>query len=721
MTSTTHRTGVQEAIESLRHKPVKSTTLERLRLCVEAHAQVAHLPQPLQLGQTLQILLARSQLPLQPHDLILGRMPEEVPDEAGEAFFQETLRTLGRLPKYMADRGHESFAWDRLVRLGLPGLEALAVQALAQRRQEGATQDTLDFLQGMILIYQAFRTYAQRYGEAARAAGMQVAADNCLPLADRAPQTFREALQLVWLVGMVYCTRCAANPTLTFGRMDEYLLPLFRKDHAAGTLSMELAGELIEDFYCKHSLIMGRGEHQMSGGSDNDTSWDRNLDYDAPQYLILGGTRRDGSASANELTRLFLERVVPRFKNPFIVLRYTEDFPADLWQTACAKMSANAAMMVYNDAVLIPSLLRSGVALEDAIAYEMFGCNHPDIPGIRRRWGCAENLPACLLETLRRMVAEETGAPLTLDALCHRFIAVFREHLTPMWKGEQEARASVAAGRPGWLRVDDCFLAGPVEHACSADLGSMTYFGTLLFVRFVATLIDSFAAIDEVVFRSQRTTLAGLVQALENDFADNEPLRQYCLNAPKFGQDAEAADAVASRVLNLLYACIDEVVGQNGKHGAIALCSFETDTTNISEGSKIGATPDGRHAGQPLSMNAGPTWGAATRGLTAMLHSLARLPKGRICAGAVNIRISPALVRGDANLQRFAAVLRTYFSLGGLQAQLTIADAEELHRAQANPEQYRDLMIRITGYSATFVDMSKAGQDSIIQRTEMNR
>lgn len=714
-----HGSRISEAVDSLRYKPIKSTTLERLRLCVEAEATCRDLCQPMQLGTTMLYVLEHISVPVEPDDLILGRITEAVPNEEEEVFFQDTLKKMGCRPPYMIDGGHESFAWERLIKHGLVGLEAMVLCEYQKRVSEGATKDTLDFLEGMILVYRSFQVLAKRYAEAAHSVGLIDASESSFALSERAPRTFREALQLVWLVGYVYCTICALNPTLTFGRMDEYLYPFYKRDIKTGILTEEMAGDLIEDFYCKNNLILGRGEHQMSAGSESETTWERNLTYDAPQYVMLAGTKTDNSSCTNELTRLFLEKVVPRFENPVIVIRYTDDFPADVWQLACRKMCANSSMMVYNDGVVIPSLIASGIDKDDAITYEMYGCNWPHIPGRQRPEGASISTIGCLLDVLKLAHERTDCNSITMDELYQQFAlqcCLEGKKLFGKYKTVRDENMKI---RPGRLRVDDCFLIGSIENSCSWETGSLKYDGIVCTFGYIASLIDSMAALDEIVFRSQRINLHDFISALQNDFINLEVLRQHCMNVPKFGQDDDTVNTHATRIMHILYQAVEEVSEKVDDDHMIVMCSLETDTSNIKVGAVTGATPDGRHAGMPLSQNAGPAWGSSTKGLTAMFQSLSKLPLNRICSGAVNIKINPGMVRGEKNLLVFSQLLRAYFSLGGLQAQLSVTDIQELRNAQSDPEKYRDLMVRITGYSAAFVDMSKSAQETIIQRDEM--
>lgn len=708
---------VEEALASLRTKDVRSATMERLRLTWEADAEVRDLSQPLQLGRGLKSILNAISVPVCAGDLVLGRMLEEVPGSE-DALLLRTRAADRWLPAWMRDVGHCCFAWDRLLRLGLRGLEELARAEVD--RMDGEEESRRDFLRGAILVYQAFRGYARRYARAAERAGLGEAAANCRAVAEGPPRTFAEGLQLLWLVGLVYCSVVAPNPAIGFGRVDELLLELYRRDLREGRLGRERAGELIEDWYCKMNLVMGRGEHLMghdvAWGSPSDTGWAWNLAYDSPLYLVLGGLRTDGKDAVNELTVLFAERVIPRFENPVVVFRYTPDVPEALLRLLCEKMRENAGIHLFNDAAIVPAMVHAGIAVEDAVTYTMHGCNEPDIPGKQKMIGWSFDrsfwLPRYVLSALE-LVDEES---FSIAKLYEKFRELLVVDIERACKESREERTGWDAAAPGILRVDDCFHDGPISRGRSWELGGVEYQNLFFSFCSLATAADSFAAVEALVEEGRAVPLRELRNALRDNFAGRERLRQQCVGAPKFGRDDDRADRHATRILSVVTEIVDACSRFGRAEELVVFRCLYTIMGHILSGKATGATPDGRRAGEPLSENLSPSPGSCTRGLTAMLSSICKLPLDRFSTGIVNVRVHPSLVAGEGRLERLQALLRTYFARGGIQIQLTCAGTEDLRDAQANPERHRDLMVRVTGYSAAFTDMTPAAQEEIIRR-----
>jgi len=749
------RAMVEEADHQLRHKPVKATTLERIRLFDQAYEQVRNEPQPKQYGKGLLYVTTRISLPITPRDLLLGRVQEEVPDAEGEAYLQSVCLRFGRLgpgskdsrPPFVYDSGHASLYWRDVIRLGLSGLQARAEAELKKRIREKADQRTLDFLEGAILCYQALRVYLRRYADAAERAGLPEAADACRRGAEQAPDSFRGSLQMLLAIIIVYCSYLATNPTLTFGRLDQLLYPLYRKDLSQGVLTRDEAGLLILDFYCKNNLNMGRGEHQLGLEDENlSTGWMRNLNFDAPQYLILGGSDQGGQPASNDLTLLFAEQIQPQFKNPVVVVRYTKGMAKQhprLWRALSKSMRDSASLMIYNDANVISAMIQAGVDKEDAIDFEHFGCNWPCLPGIsaavnywippwtrftdtealdnaarEQNWVDAPGgLPGYLMQALH-----ETPDDAQIDSVDFFYEKVresFRQSMRAQMKQCLWLRERKWMEAPGILQLMDCFFRDTIPLAKSFMCGGSKYATVNRPFRGFATLVDSFSAIDTLLFQEKAVSFGALKRALGDDFSGCEQIALLCRNAPKLGDDDPRSNSHGVKTLAMLSDTVYEVQKEFADQSDVPVVVFQciqTDTLHIAMGKALGATPDGRRAGAPLSQNCQPVPGACTGGLTARFRAIAQLPFDRIASGAQNVNVSPATFRGEIGLQNLASVTATYFELGGHQLQLSTVDVNELKDAQLYPDRHRDLMVRVTGYSAVFVDMCRMAQDDVIRR-----
>ncbi|MBQ7325461.1 MAG: hypothetical protein IJW98_06945 [Clostridia bacterium] len=283
----------REAIAALTQKPVITYSSERVRLWSRIAKEVAEISsQPLRYGEGMRRFVGQVSIPVKDTDLLIGRMVEEsfTPEEE-EIFRNEYIHDLLRMegiPSFITDPGHQSFRWNDLIRMGLPAMKAYA-ESWRDRFEAEGNGEKRDFVQGCVMIYDALIRFLYRSAEAAEQAGLTEAAEACKIAAEGAPTTFRSALQLIWSIEFFFCAYISPNPTLTIGRLDLFLIDLYRQDIAEGVLSREDAALLIDDFYAKNNLIMGRGEHQMSAraGHEMCTGWHRILCYDAPQYLIL--------------------------------------------------------------------------------------------------------------------------------------------------------------------------------------------------------------------------------------------------------------------------------------------------------------------------------------------------------------------------------------------------------------------------------------------------
>ena len=735
---------VLEAEKTFISKPMFAASAERILILNEIKSEHKDLPQPLRFAEILSALLERVSVPLEDYDLIAGRCVDRVLTEEEEAIFQSFIRH----PDYPAHEsllssGHCTYSWEMVVQEGLSGLS----MRVKEKMNSGITDGQRIFLTGILRIYDAIRRYMLRYAEAARAKGMHDLSETLVKAATGKPDDFRTALQLLWIITLIDCAYITENPTLTVGRMDQFLYPLYCKDLNSGRLTREEAKALITDYYCKHNLIMGRGEHQV-GDNTNSTTFQRICNFDAPQYLLLAGTDASGKPAVNELTQLFAECIRPSFKNPVVVVRYFKGMDSacpTLWQTLTEKALESASIMFYNDDNILRTYARMGIPEEDARNYAHFGCNWPSL-GDRCAWmlggpssakyGAYEsederkNLDRPYMRTNAEhgwpedfMIVfheladcEDADENVSIEDFYHGFLARMEnfidrklEFLTRELSVRQRKPSAV-------LTFGDCFFVDSIRNGECFSATAKYHFEMQSFYMF-GTVADCFTVVDQLVFREKRLTLRRLLNAVENDFEGFPDVLALCRNIQKYGSDSALSNAHVKRLSRAAASMVIEKSRSSlRQHGLYLAPCFQSDTWHLKLGIEFGATPDGRRAHTPFSQNIRPANGSSINGLTAMLNAVRCIPDDGALSGALNLDISPRDFQGTDGHKRFSALLGVYLNGGGLHAQVSSADIEELKDAQIHPEQHRDLRVRVTGYSGIFVDISKKLQDDIIER-----
>lgn len=734
---------ITEAITALTKKPVLSTSAERVFILDEIKSEKKDLPQPLRFAYTMQTLLGRVSVPVEPYDLIAGRALDRLlTDEEEERFKAYNASPDNPNKIVLFDSGHGSYDWQSLVKSGLGGLIAKA-----KDKKATATSEQTVFLDGIIGVLGAISDYTARYAAEAERTGKADLAATLRSIVTEPPHSFRAALQLMWIVALVDCAYVTPNPTLTLGRMDSILYPYYKSDVESGRLTRDEAKEYITDYYCKHNLIMGRGEHQVGG--DNATGFSRICNFDAPQYLLLAGSDESGKSAANELTELFAECIVPEFKNPVIVFYYTKNLNAErpkLWKTLAQKALKSSSMMFYNDDAVRKAYQKIGLKPEETKDFYHFGCNWgapcmdanwmlggpkavkyvtaprtPEEDEIIRlpymRSPGTYDYPEFFLDILEELAKREAnGETLSIDDFYSSFfekVAAYTEkklavnHVDLMVR--KRAPSSV-------LDLTDCFLPLSIERA-ECFSASAKYHFEVHGLRMFGTVVDSFIVVDALVFRKKSTTLVGLLEAVKADFVGYEELWAQMRKVPKYGSDDKIANAHVKRLVS----GFDAIVYEKNRpyfeaEGLFLQPCMQSDTWHLKLGEKCGATADGRRAGKSFAQNSNPSPGAAINGLTAVLNSLLERPYGELTSGALNLDVEPKAFNGESGLNAFAALLGTYFNRGGLHAQVSAVNVDELEDAQRDPASHADLRVRVTGYSGIFVDICKRLQDDIIWR-----
>lgn len=733
---------IREATLALIEKPIRATSAERFLILDEIKSDCPELVQPKRFSRALSILLSRVSLPMEPYDRIAGRVVDRELCEEEEARFQAYLKH----PDYPAHNlflssGHCTYSWGTLLERGLPGLRA---QALARRNR--ATDDRESaFAEAMVEIYDAIISFALRYADVAQSMGKDDVACNLRRIATAPPDSFSSALQLLWLVTLINCAYVSENPTLTVGRLDQLLYPYYQADLKSGRTTREDVAKDITDYYCKHNLIMGRGEHQV-GDETNSTTFARIPNFDAPQYLLLGGTDENGDLAVNELTELMAECIVPAFKNPVVVVRYVtgmDQTAPNLWRTLCDRALAASSLMFYNDGNVISAFERLGLPKADARQYAHFGCNWCS-PGERGVWMQAPpksvhmkvyqtdeethalnipfmrtNTPHAYPEDLMlvlRELAKKDPDSLTIDDVYDGLLKRLSEFIDR--KLSILSRELSVRKRNPWaaLTFGDCFLTDVMESGQTHSVCATYHFELQPFQMF-GTVVDSIIAIDKLVIREKRLTLSELLRAVDADFEGFPELLALCRNADKYGMDTPFSNAHVAR---LSKAITDTVIQKCHpyfeKERLFLVPCFQSDTWHLKMGEDFGATPDGRRAHTPFSQNTRPSNGACKNGLTAMFNSMLHLPKDGLVSGALNLDVDAKQFVGESGHAIFASLLATYFNRGGLHAQVSCTTLEDLLDARKNPSLHRDIRVRVTGYSGVFVDICDRLQDDIIER-----
>ena len=708
---------IDEATSLLRNKPIESTLVERYFLLYEAWDKVIDLAQPLQLGKGLYYVLSKASLPIKKHDMLLGRYDDHVPNEKEQARLSELWkRAPDQNPIVRSNDGHRTLEFKALLDNGIPGYLSIVENQIDIAKSNGAIQNELDFLDGIRWVYKSILLYVERYGLEAHNAGLHECANVCNSLKKGKPKTFREALQLILFIYNIYLVYAGRSiACLNIGRLDDILLDFYQNDLTTGELTETDAGALIDDFSAKISLHLGRGEHQMAYMNDDysHTGWLRNPLFDSPGYITIGGYSNRENCEINPLTLLFAKHIHPELKNPVYVCRCTSGFNEELWNILSEKIQKNASLLLYNDETMIAAHKHIGVEDKDALNYSIHPCNWADIGGDSVVVGiCGKPLPIVLNKVLNSGKSFDS-----IDDIYKEVKKEFSELLRPTFDKYRKTYPKDACSNS--LSLNDCFSEVVVKQARRLIDGAAKYNAIYVVLRNIGTATDMLSAVDHIVFKNKLCTLAELIEAANNDFENFSDILAHCNKAPKYGTDNEFADYHASRLMTELLDTIDkEATNENGERDVYTLNVTINDSNHLNDGLNMSATVDGRKSGKPLSENLSPTVGYS-REVTALLNSVSKLPFDRIHSGALNLRLSKNLVKGYEGLLLIKALIKTYFEQGGMQLQISIADTEELKNAQIEPDSYRDLLVRITGYSAIFVDMSEGAQNEFIRREEL--
>jgi pyruvate formate-lyase/glycerol dehydratase family glycyl radical enzyme len=608
------------------------------------------------------------------------------------------------------------------------GLLAIADEARG-KLQETDDQERRTFYEAAGTAARAAVNWANRYADEAERLANAGAAnrDELLAIAGacrRVPaypaRTFREALQAIIFVH--YATQIEQfESALSLGRIDQFLYPFYRADVDAGRLSREDATELLACFYLKLSQSIPLFDSVVTLAFSGLTNF---------ANTVIGGMNAQGEDVTNELSYLMLETMKRvRSPQPNFGVRLHPCSPRS-FRDAVMQAAADGIgnLQLFNDEAIVAALTNRNIPLEDARNYGIIGCVEPAVPNKSFTSSDAAlfNLSLCLELALNngrgRVLSEQlgpaTGDPAgftTIEDVTEAYRAQVEYLVGQMVEGLEGLARAHAERRPvplASLLTDDC-----LERGLDLTAGGARYNFTGVQGVGTASIGDSLAAIDRLVFREKRITMSELLAALDSDFAGQEPLRQMLLNkVPKYGNDDDEVDRFARLAAEIYCRAVEKHPNFRGGWYSPGMYSV---TMHIVFGMMVGATPDGRRARQPLSQGISPANGRDGHGPTAALKSAAKLNHTLVSNGlALNQMLSLGASAREQAPDVLGGLVGAYFDLGGQHLQWNIVDRATLIAAQQDPESYRGLIVRVSGYSALFTDLNRFVQDELIARTE---
>ena len=622
--------------------------------------------------------------------------------------------------------------YERALTDGLLGIMREAQERL-ERQPLNSYEDHQKcfFWRATIIGCQAVTGLAGRYADLAqqmaateadpqRRAELEEIAATCRWAPANPARTFREAIQSFWFCHLaMQIENCATG--YSPGRIDQFLYPFYHRDIEEGRMTPTQAAELLGCLWVKFTEIDIFRSVQAREGAQGSMF----------QNATIGGVTRDGRDATNELSHLILEVIRQvRLTQPTVSLRYHDDLSDELLSQAAAtnRDFGGGIPAWFNDKAAIVSLCQLGVPLEEARDWVPIGCVERGISGgtaLTGNYGFTSLAKAMELALsdgvdlrLGRRVSPATGDPSQMgsfDDLYQAFLRQWEYCLDTAVLG-QNAGYSL---HPELGQVPFCsaLLDGCLEKGKDLTQGGARWGNMVaLLPHGYQTVANSLAALKKVVYEDRAVSLDEVRSALVADFQGREDVQRLLLSAPKYGNDDDYADSIMNDLFQRTHELAGRYTNAWGEPVAVAWMGI---TIHYYFGKFLGASADGRRAGEPTADGSlSPFRGTDKEGPTAVLNSAAKVDALRGMATLLNLKFHPAVLRSGDGLRKLLALVKTYFDRYGYHLQFNIVDRETLLAAKAHPEQYRDLIVRVAGFSAYFVELAPEVQDEIIGRTE---
>ena len=555
------------------------------------------------------------------------------------------------------------------------------------------TPEKHDYYEAMRMSIQAVLDFTARYAEVARAAGRE----DIATILDKVPaypaETLREALQSLRVLH--YCMWCEGDYHNTLGRFDQYMYPYYKHDKDAGLINNDGALELIEEFF----LACNRDSDLYIGMQQGDNG----------QSVVLGGVKSDGSDGYNALTEMCLTASSELLViDPKINLRVNANTPLSVYEKGTRLTKLGLGFPQYeNDDVAIPGLMKLGYEEQDARNYAVAACWEFIVPGVGMD---IPNIGALSFAgVVTRVIREQIKAVHSMVELK----AAVRKAIF------EEVRAIAATFHDIYITPSpymSIFFDGCVEKGRDIAFGNK-YNNYGLHGTGLATAADSLAAVEEMIF-NRHLAPETLIEAMDADFKGYEELHYQLKNeCPKMGNDDDRVDSLATFLLDTF---ADSLEGMKNERGGIYRAGTGSAMYYIWHAAQVGATPDGRTAEEPLPANYAPALNTRLDGPASLIRSFAKPHLGRVInGGPLTIEFHDSVFRDDEAITKVAQFVRYFVQHGGHQLQLNTVNRERMLDAQKHPENYKNLIVRVWGWSGYFVELDKCYQDHIIQRVEL--
>ncbi len=639
----------------------------------------------------------------------------------------------GVFTEFMEQRapGH-TVADDKIFRYGFSDFKAKIQDQLADMQGSNhSVQAEREQLQAMNICVDAIIIFAKRHAKKARELAsheenaqrrveLEQIASVCSHVPAHAPRNFHEALQAYWFVHLGVITELNTWDSFNPGRLDQHLYPFYQQGLMDGSLTRDSAEELLQCFWVKFN--------NQPAPPKVGITLKESATYTDFANINVGGLKSDGSNGVNEVSHLLLDVIDDmKLTQPSSNIQLSKKSPERFLHQACQVIRKGRGQpAIFNADAVVSELLRQGKTIEDARCGGTSGCVETGAFGKESYILTGYfNLVKILEITLNNGVDPQTGKKLgiptgypasfmSFEQLMEAFNKQLQHFIKIKITGNSRIEELYAKHMPSpflSIIIDDC-----IANAKDYNAGGARYNTTYIQGVGIGTLTDSLASLKYHVFDTKRVTMDYMLAAIHHNYVGYESIQQLFRNkTPKYGNDDDYADKIMVQAFNLYYDAVD---GKRNHKGGVYRINMLPTTCHVYFGSVIGATPDGRRAGETLSEGISPVQGSDRHGPTAVIKSAAKMDHLRTGGTLLNQKFSPNLFASEEGLFRMAQLVRVYFQLDGHHIQFNVINAKMLRTAQQHPKQYGDLIVRVAGYSDYFAHLSKEMQDEIIMRTE---